>query len=624
MRSLSTVASIALGLLSLSSTALAQNGPIGSTETFDYIVIGAGAAGLVAADKLSETGKKVLLIERGGPSTAETGGNLVPPWAPGTNLTKFDVPGLFESMFSGQNTFWFCKDVNVFAGCLIGGGTSVNAALYWLPPDRDWGTISGWPSGWSATDLAPAQARLKARLPGTDAPSPDGVRYLDQVYTLVSRILGGSSYQGITINSSPNSKNKFYGHSTFTFIGGKRGGPVATYFRTSKARSNFKYVQYTYVNSLVRNGAQITGVKTNQTTWGSSGVINLSSTGRVVLAAGAHGTARILIRSGIGPSDQLAIVQSSTGAADLPPASQFLNLPVGQNVLDNPSINLVFTHASIDSYDNWEPIWDNPRPADAAQYLKNGTGVFATASPRINFWREYTGSDGVVRYIQGTSRPGACCFTTEETYDATKVFTITIYLSHGIKSRGRLGIDVNLQAKTLNQPWLRDAVDKAVIIQAITDILTDVKKISGIQIVQPPTGVSPADFVAGYDPSTMNSNHWMGSTKLGTDSGLSGGTSVVDPNTKVYGTNNLFVVDAGIFPGMPMGNPQGAIMQAAEHAVSRIVALGGTPTTTSTAPQPTQTLWGQCGGNGWTGPKACPTGSKCTFQNDFYSQCTPN
>ncbi|CAE7204138.1 unnamed protein product [Rhizoctonia solani] len=60
--------------------------PVVTATPYDYIVVGAGASGIIVADRLSEAGKKVLLIERGGPSTAETGGTEVPPWPSKTSV----------------------------------------------------------------------------------------------------------------------------------------------------------------------------------------------------------------------------------------------------------------------------------------------------------------------------------------------------------------------------------------------------------------------------------------------------------------------------------------------------------------------------------------------------------
>lgn len=70
--------------------------PDWTTETYDYIIVGAGPAGIIVADRLSETGAKTLLLEQGGPSYGITGGTERPDWLTGTNLSRVDVPGLCE------------------------------------------------------------------------------------------------------------------------------------------------------------------------------------------------------------------------------------------------------------------------------------------------------------------------------------------------------------------------------------------------------------------------------------------------------------------------------------------------------------------------------------------------
>lgn len=535
-------------------------------DTYDYIIVGAGPGGIITADRLTESlsSKKVLLLERGGPSTAETGGTYQPTWAAGYNLTKFDIPGLFETMFTDPNPpFWWCKDITVFAGCLLGGGTSINGALYWLPPDSDFTTAQGWPASW--VNHGPYTAKLKARLPSTDHPSTDGKRYLEQTFNVVSQLLNAQGYQNITINDNTNFKDHAYGYSAYDFIAGKRGGPVATYLQTAKVRKNFELRMNTFVWNVVRNGANITGVQTNDPCAGPAGVISLNAGGRVILSAGSLGTPRILFRSGIGPSDMISLVQSDSTAGPLLPAqSDWINLPVGYNVSDNPSINLVFTHPSVDAYENWGQVWSNPRPADAAQYLKNQSGVLAQASPRANFWRAYGGSDKRTRYMQGTVRPGAASITTSYPYNASNIFTITLYLSTGITSRGRIGIDAALSAKPIVNPWFVDPVDKEVLLQGINDVVAGIKTVANLTMITPDNTTTITDYVNNYDPSSLNSNHWVGSNSI---------LQVVDENTKVYHTNNLFIVDASIMPALPMGNPHGSLMSAAEQAAAKIIAL---------------------------------------------------
>lgn len=70
-----------------------------SNKTYDYVIVGAGAGGIPVADKLSEAGHSVLLIEKGPVSTGQWGGDLGPDWLDGTNLTRFDVPGLCNQIW---------------------------------------------------------------------------------------------------------------------------------------------------------------------------------------------------------------------------------------------------------------------------------------------------------------------------------------------------------------------------------------------------------------------------------------------------------------------------------------------------------------------------------------------
>ena len=375
------------------------------TATYDYIVVGSGAGGIPLADKLSEAGHSVLLIERGPPSTGQWGGTLKPSWLAGTSLTRFDVPGLDNEIWHDSNGI-ACRDVGVMSGCILGGGTAINAGLWWHPPDQDFNTL--FPTGWKASDMAPAISRVFSRIPGTYIPSQDGIDYNPSGYNVMGSGLAAAGWQNVTANSVPNSKNRTFSHAPFMYSGAQRGGPLATYLATANARKNFKLILNTNVRRVVRSAGHITGVEVQAyANGGYTGTINVTaSTGRVVLSAGAFGSARILFRSGIGPQDQLQVIKGSAlDGASMINSNQWINLPVGYSLDDHVNTDVVFSHPNVSFYDFYQ-AYDSPIAADRDAYLKKKSGILAKSAPNIGpaFFESIPGKDGINRQLEWTAR----------------------------------------------------------------------------------------------------------------------------------------------------------------------------------------------------------------------------
>ncbi|KAJ3122408.1 hypothetical protein HK098_002894 [Nowakowskiella sp. JEL0407] len=639
------------------SASPASSSPTGvAAKTYDYIIVGGGAGGQVMADKLSESGKsQVLLIERGPPSTWVNGGRDGSAWITDNQLTRFDVPGLCNEIWNNASTF-LCNDYDAMAGCLLGGGTAINAGMFWKPPKQDWD--NNFPSGWKSSDMAQAVANVFTKIPSTTHPSMDGQNYLTQVYDLLSPTLASSGWTNVPDpNANPDLKNRTFYRPPTMFINGQRGGPLATYMVNARSRTNFAILFDTMGLRAVRTGSKITGVDVQATGGrGFTGTIYLNPNGRVISSAGTFGSAKFLWRSGIGSTDMLNVVAASSDAGKMVPSSQWINLPVGYNLMDHTNTDLEFSHPNVVQYD-FHGAYSNPVASDKSAYLNGRTGILAIAAPGfpISAHEIITASDGKTRSFQWQISPRGTTSTS---------VIMSLYLGNGYTSRGRLVITSSLNTQVQTKPYAANSADTGAIISAVKNMYSTLAKISNLKWISPATGLSASQiesFVNNYNGG-RGSNHWMGSCKMGTDDGRSGGTSVVDTNTKVYGTDNLFVVDASIFPGMVTGNPTAAILSAAEQAAMKILALGSStsstttsaspktttttttavrsPTTTSVRVSPTTTTvrtsaspspspvagncvakYGQCGGLSYTGSTICCSGSTCKYSNDWYSQC---
>ncbi|KAL0258597.1 hypothetical protein SLS55_006094 [Diplodia seriata] len=603
------------------STATATSAPVASctatnvpTDTYDYIIVGAGAGGIPLADRLSESGKSVLLIERGPPSSGRwiegdmPYSNWRPDWLEGTNLTRFDVPGLCNEIWQDSANI-ACNDIDQMAGCVLGGGTAVNAALWWKAPAIDWDY--NFPTGWKSTDMQSSVEKVFGVIPGTDHPSMDGERYYQEGFNVLQNALAASNWKQVTANDSPDQKNRTFSHAPFMYANGERGGPMATYLVNAAARDNFKLWMNTSVRRVIRTGGHVTGVEVQSNgDDGYCGTVNVTaSSGRVILSAGTFGSTKILFRSGIGPQEQLKVVNaSSTDGDTMIGDSEWINLPVGHNLDDHTNTDVQITHGNVSFYDFYG-AWDSPITADTESYLNDRTGILTTSAPNIGpiIWDEITGSDGIARQIQWTARVEG---------DTNTSMTISQYLGRGSTSRGVLSITSGLSMQVSTVPYLRTDEDKAAVVQGIKNLQAALSKDPSIVFTVPAANTTVEDYVDSLPVTTSKrrANHWMGTAKMGTDSGLVGGTAVVDTDTRVYGTDNLYVVDASVFPGMITTNPSALIVAVAEKAAEKLLAA---------EPAEAVQKYYQCGGRNWTGSRHCAEGLTCTHYegNADYMQC---
>jgi len=447
-----------------------------------------------------------------------------------------------------------------------------------------------FPAGWKHNDMEASIDRVFDKIPWTDRPSADGKLYLDQGYNSVGHALQVAGYRSVTANEAPGDKNHTFSAAPFMYSHGERGGPMATYLVDADANSNFKLWTNTTVSRVLRNGSHITGVQVEAYgDGGYCGKVNVTPrTGHVILSAGAFGTSKILMRSGIGPADQLAVVKSSADGPNMIDESQWLNLPVGENLHDHTSTDVVIHNTQSVFYDYYA-AYDTPITSDKNAYLNSRSGPLAQSAPNINpmFWDEITGTDGSVRQLQWQTR-------TEGAHGIGNNGSMTIsqYLGRGKTSVGRMTITAGLNMVVSTLPYMNTAEDRLAIINGLKMLRDAFANSSVLTLMYPPSNQTIEDFVDSYTMtvSARSGNHWMGSAKMGVDSGLvNNGTSVVDLDTKVYGTDNLFVVDASIFPGMITTNPSALIVAVAERASERILALSTDSLTNRTVVSPVST-----------------------------------
>lgn len=215
-------------------------------------------------------------------------------------------------------------------------------------------------------------------------------------------------------------------------------------------------------------------------------------------------------------------------------------MPVGLDVKDHSSRRLIFNVK-----EGLTPYTDatSPSAEDLALYSA-GSGPLTIGNQRLDIFTHVNTSDGHRISFQAHVMTAGL----KDTIIFANIMT------HGLTSSGVLGIRADQSTVFTTEPWVNTDTDQEAWKIYLTDLMEQVQKPGSPIVYSGGANMTAADIIASAPFG--NGFHVVGSAKMGTDDGREGGTAVVDLDTKVYGTDNLFVVDASFHPDLPTGNTQ--------------------------------------------------------------------
>lgn len=512
------------------------------------------------ATRLAEANLTTLLLEAGGPSYGLTGGaaipELRPPWLVSTNLSRVDVPGLYKSIF-GDPAGLICDSslINAYGGCTIGGGSAINAGLFFEPPDRDWDR--DYPPGWQARDMRGATERVRARVPATDTPSMDGEHYLQSGYVAARRwLVGGLGFREVRLNAAKDEAGDVFGHPVFASANGQRGGPVTTYLRDAMRLPNFHLQSAARALRVERRGRTATGV------WvlvdGTERLVPLAPGGRVVLSAGALSSPALLMFSGIGPPAELARLSAAGKLGNLTRDDWIPNPAVGARLFDNPNTFLELAGPALTAYTQ---SYLAPLPRDAALFLDRRAGPYTSASQTAVFFASAAQPDGRRVGFQGTFDSSG-----HGEYTSNTTITLNIYGTTNLASRGRVELDAAFVPGPSADVYYSAPGDARAIARFIARLLARLPRdLAVLNVRRNATAADVERYITTPSAYARGAvNHWCGSCAVG---------ACVDARGRVRGMGNLWVVDAGLVEGGGR-NPMAAVMAVAERGSELILRSG--------------------------------------------------
>lgn len=532
-----------------------------SMAEFDYVIVGAGAAGCVLAYRLSEDPKVRVALLEAGPRDAHPFIHM----PKGLAKVMADPSHIWAYTSEPEETNANTPEVWV-RGRVLGGSSSINGMMYVRGQPADFDAIAESSSDdWNWSQIGKAYAALEAHELGAaetrGGAGPLKITVPDTKDTLTEAILEAGKSMGWEEKPDTNAPNDIegIGYAPRTVYKGRRVSASTAFIDPVRSRANLTILTDTTVDKVMFDSKRAVGVHAAQ--GGQSKAIK--ATREVILCGGAMASPGILERSGIGDADRLAQLGIPVLVA---------NSNVGENLIEHRAIIIQWKlNADIShnkKYFGWRVL------QSGLQYYLTRKGPLSAAAYEQVAW---------FKTQPGLNRPDAQFLFAPFSFDFDKHrqdverfpgMHITAYPLRP-SSRGHVHIrSVDPDAPPQLQTNYRDTEeDRRAMIGAVRVARAYVKQAPLAQYIEAETMPGPAydtdeKILEAYDKFGTCGYHAVGSCRMGKDPA----TSVVDPALRVRGVDGLRIIDTSIMPAIPSGNTNGPTMAMAWRAADVIRA----------------------------------------------------